>query len=129
MSSTLNATNINLAQFLGDLPATTRERTSEIQTAVNAGRVYISLINRNGNDTFKLHFKPNPNATTITEKQLKATPEVARYLDENDTLATFSDKARDCINYLLRDDVDYNLIQTVEDALYENISYKLKKGQ
>lgn len=27
-----------------------------------------------------------------------------------------------------KDDVDYNLIQTVEDALYENTSYELKKG-
>lgn len=107
MSNTLNTTtidNINLTQFLEALPTTTRERSSAIQDAVNEGKIYISLINRNGNDTFKLHFKATPNATTITEKQLKATPEVARYLAGNDTLAVFSDKARTCINHLLRYD-------------------------
>lgn len=86
---------MNINEFLSNLPTTTRERQSDIQDALNAGKLYVSVITKNTKKHFKIYFR---DGETTTSKQLKCSPNSKDYILKNKELIEFSKDAKEYLN-------------------------------
>ena len=81
---------MEISDFISSLPVTTRERDSKIKDALDSGKVYISLINKNNKKHFKIYFK---DGDSIKTKQLKVTDTSMSYILKNKDIISFSESA------------------------------------
>lgn len=83
---------MDINDFIINIPATTRERESKIKEALDSGKVYISLINKNNKKHFKIYFKDGNNIKT---RQLKYNDTTKEYILKNKDIVTFSDGTKE----------------------------------
>lgn len=82
---------MDLSQFLINLPTVTRERHSDIKETLDAGKIYVTAINKNNKKHFKLYYKDGGEVKT---KQLKVTAATVLYISQNLSIVTLSDTAQ-----------------------------------
>ena len=82
---------MDLNDFITNLPTTTRERNSEVREALDSGKLYISLINKNNKKHFKIYFMQGD---VVKTKQLKTSENAKKYILENKNIVVFSNSAK-----------------------------------
>lgn len=85
---------MNISEFIENIPVTTRTRDSKIRTALEQGKIFVSVINKNNKRHYKIYYMNN---NVVKTKQLKLSDSSTEYLKKNIELLELSEEAQNVL--------------------------------